>query len=90
MFDERYLTTNTLCVERILAIRNVGVQVNTIYLSGRSISHFVERSRICDIIIHEAITIWQVKFYMAIIVAKQDRMMVVFEVRNVISCMLDT
>ncbi|KAG2180066.1 hypothetical protein INT43_003853 [Umbelopsis isabellina] len=74
-----WIKLNTVKEERILAIRNVGVQVKTIYLSGRSISHFVERSRICDIIIHEAITIWQVKFYMAIIVVKQDRMKVVFE-----------
>lgn len=70
--------------ESILAIRNVGVQVKTTYLSGRSVSHFIERSRICDIIIHEAITMWQVKFYMAIIVARQDRMIVVFEVCTVL------
>lgn len=67
--------------ESILAVRNVGVQVKTTYLSGRSVSFFIERSRICDIIIHEAITMWQVKFYMAIITAKQDKTTVVFEVK---------
>jgi GPI-GlcNAc transferase complex, PIG-H component len=71
----------SIFAESILAVRNVGVQVKTTYLSGRSVSHFIERSRICDIIIHEAITMWQVKFYMAIITAKQDKMTVVFEVR---------
>jgi len=74
-----WIKFTTVKEESILAIRNVGVQVKTTYLSGRSVSHFIERSRICDIIIHEAITMWQVKFYMAIIVARQDRMIVVFE-----------
>ncbi|KAH8556946.1 GPI-GlcNAc transferase complex, PIG-H component-domain-containing protein [Umbelopsis sp. PMI_123] len=74
-----WIKLSTIKEESILAVRNVGVQVKTTYLSGRSRSHFIERSRICDIIIHEAITMWQVKFYMAIITAKQDKMTVVFE-----------
>ncbi|KAI8581259.1 hypothetical protein K450DRAFT_233897 [Umbelopsis ramanniana AG] len=74
-----WIKFNTVKEESILAVRNVGVQVKTTYLSGRSVSQFIERSRVCDIIIHEAITMWQVKFYMAIITAKQDKMTVVFE-----------
>ena len=49
-------------------------------MDGRCISHFIDHSRIADIIINEGITMLQVKFYMAIIVEGQDRMVIVFEV----------
>jgi hypothetical protein len=65
--------------ERILCVRNVGVQVKTRYLTGRLRSQFIDCSKISDIIINEGINMLQVKFYLAIIVEGQDRMVVVFE-----------
>ncbi|KAG0258541.1 hypothetical protein DFQ27_004601 [Actinomortierella ambigua] len=65
--------------ETILVIRDVGVQVKTVYLGGRSVSRFIDRSRIADIIINEAITMMHIRVYMAIIVEGEDRMVVVFQ-----------
>lgn len=68
------------CIESILSMRDVGIQVRTTYYSGRSVSRFIDRRKIEDIIINEGITMWQIKSYMAILVKDQDRMVVVFEV----------
>ncbi|RIB27112.1 GPI-GlcNAc transferase complex, PIG-H component-domain-containing protein, partial [Gigaspora rosea] len=65
--------------ESILSIRDIGIQVETVYINGRTVSRFIERSKISDIIINEGITMLQVKFYMAIIVEGQDKMVVVFQ-----------
>lgn len=75
-----WLKLNIVKEESILSIRDVGIQVKTIYMNGRSVSKFIDKSKISDIIINEGITMLQVKFYMAIIVDGQDRMVVVFEV----------
>ncbi|KAF9430249.1 hypothetical protein BGZ76_000904 [Entomortierella beljakovae] len=66
-------------VETILVIRDVGVQVKTVYLGGRSSSRFIDRSKITDIIINEAITMMHIRVYMAIIVEGEDKMVVVFQ-----------
>ncbi|KAF9356317.1 hypothetical protein BGX26_005422 [Mortierella sp. AD094] len=65
--------------ETILVIRDVGVQVKTVYLGGRSSSRFIDRSKISDIIINEAITMLHIRVYMAIIVDGEDKMVVVFQ-----------
>ncbi|KAG0344129.1 hypothetical protein BG004_004716 [Podila humilis] len=67
--------------ETILMIRDVGIQVKTVYLGGRSVSRFIDRSKIQDIIINEAITMMHIRVYMAIIVEGQDKMVVVFQTR---------
>ncbi|KAF9394651.1 hypothetical protein CPC16_010753 [Podila verticillata] len=67
--------------ETILVIRDVGIQVKTVYLGGRSVSRFIDRSKIQDIIINEAITMMHIRVYMAIIVEGQDKMVVVFQTR---------
>ncbi|KAI1302175.1 hypothetical protein EDD11_005640 [Mortierella claussenii] len=65
--------------ETILVIRDVGVQVKTVYLGGRSSCRFIDRSKISDIIINEAITMMHIRVYMAIIVEGEDKMVVVFQ-----------
>ncbi|CAG8614134.1 12986_t:CDS:2 [Gigaspora rosea] len=70
---------NIVKQESILSIRDIGIQVETVYINGRTVSRFIERSKISDIIINEGITMLQVKFYMAIIVEGQDKMVVVFQ-----------
>ena len=75
-------------IETILVIRDVGVQVKTVYLGGRSVSRFIDRSKITDIIINEAITMFHIRVYMAIIVEGEDKMVVVFQVCSPSSCSL--
>ncbi|KAI8970008.1 GPI-GlcNAc transferase complex, PIG-H component-domain-containing protein [Mycotypha africana] len=65
--------------ESILAIKDVGIQVRTIYWGGSSVSRFISKNRIEDIIINEGISFWQIKSYMAILVNDEDKMIVVFE-----------
>jgi len=76
------LNSQTFPLETILVIRDVGVQVKTVYLGGRSSSRFIDRSKISDIIINEAITMMHIRVYMAIIVEGEDRMVVVFQVSS--------
>ncbi|CAO3621037.1 unnamed protein product [Mucor hiemalis] len=65
--------------ESILAIRDVGIQIKTSYWGGASVSRFINRNKIQDIIINEAISFWQIKSYMAILVKDEDKMVVAFE-----------
>lgn len=58
----------------------MGIQVKTVYWGGSSVSRFINRLTIEDIIINEAISFWQIKSYMAILVKDEDKMVVVFEV----------
>lgn len=67
-------------IESILAIRDVGIQVKTTYWGGSSVSRFINRNKIDDVIINEGISFWQIKSYMAILVKDEDKMVVVFEV----------
>ena len=68
------------CTESILAMKEIGIQVRTVYWGGKSVSKFIDQHKIDDIIINEGITMWQIKSYMAILVKNQDHMVVVFEV----------
>ncbi|RHZ47079.1 hypothetical protein Glove_593g32 [Diversispora epigaea] len=70
---------NIVKSESILLIRDVGVQVKTVYLNGRIVSKFIDKDKISNIVINEGITILQVKFYMVILVEEADRMVVVFQ-----------
>ncbi|CAJ0757101.1 19941_t:CDS:2 [Entrophospora sp. SA101] len=63
----------------ILVVKDVGIQVKTVYMDGRCVSKFIDISKISNIIINEGITMLQVKFYLALVVENQDRMVVVFE-----------
>ncbi|KAI8642653.1 GPI-GlcNAc transferase complex, PIG-H component-domain-containing protein [Parasitella parasitica] len=65
--------------ESILSIRDVGIQVKTTYWGGSSVSRFINRDKIDDVIINEGINFWQIKSYMAILVKNEDKMVVVFE-----------
>lgn len=67
-------------IESVLAIRDVGIQVKTVYWGGSSVSRFINRLKIDDIIINEGISFWQIKSYMAILVKDEDKMVVIFEV----------
>ncbi|OZJ06195.1 hypothetical protein BZG36_00979 [Bifiguratus adelaidae] len=65
--------------ESILAIREVGVQVKTTYVSGQSKIRFIDKSKLVNIVIHEGITMWQLKSYLTILVRDEHRTTVVFE-----------
>ncbi|KAI9470050.1 MAG: GPI-GlcNAc transferase complex, PIG-H component-domain-containing protein [Benjaminiella poitrasii] len=65
--------------ESILAIQDVGIQVKTTYWGGSTVSRFINRPKIEDVIINEGISFWQIKSYMAILVKGENKMIVVFE-----------
>lgn len=60
----------------------MGIQVKTVYWGGSSVSRFINRLTIEDIIINEAISFWQIKSYIAILVKDEEKMVVVFEVKK--------
>ncbi|KAF1799451.1 GPI-GlcNAc transferase complex, PIG-H component-domain-containing protein [Mucor lusitanicus] len=74
-----FLKRKSVRQESILAIRDVGIQVKTTYWGGSSVSRFINRNKIDDVIINEGISFWQIKSYMAILVKDEDKMVVVFE-----------
>jgi hypothetical protein len=53
-----------------------------VYWGGSSVSRFINRLKIDDIIINEGISFWQIKSYMAILVKDEDKMVVIFEVKK--------
>lgn len=56
--------------------------MKTVYWGGSSVSRFINRLTIEDIIINEAISFWQIKSYIAILVKDEEKMVVVFEVKK--------
>ncbi|KAI7905588.1 GPI-GlcNAc transferase complex, PIG-H component-domain-containing protein [Cokeromyces recurvatus] len=74
-----FLKKKTVRKESILAIRDVGIQVKTTYWGGSSVSRFINRQKVEDVIINEGISFWQIKSYMAILVKGENKMIVVFE-----------
>eukprot|EP00842_Homolaphlyctis_polyrhiza_P001097 jgi/Hompol1/1989/HPOL_002110-RA len=64
----------------MLVFRDVGVQLCTRRLSGVNSCRFIPLSQISGIIIHEGITMFQVKFYLAIIVKGEDRLAIAFQI----------
>uniref|UniRef100_A0A6B2LLF0 Phosphatidylinositol N-acetylglucosaminyltransferase subunit H conserved domain-containing protein n=1 Tax=Arcella intermedia TaxID=1963864 RepID=A0A6B2LLF0_9EUKA len=76
--------------ESLLVIRDLGVQINTKYYSGGGTSEFIDRKKIKSIIINEGITMGDIIFYMAIIVRKKEKMVIVFKtLRPRIDTLLD-
>lgn len=65
-----------------MVIQDVGLQLNTAYVSGRVESRFIDKSKILDVVIHEGISLWQVVFYMAVLLddSERDSMVVIFRV----------
>ena len=69
-----------MIAETLLAVRDLGVQINTHYANGKVSSRFISRAKIADVIINEAITMQKVVVYLAIVVLDEDRTVVVFRV----------
>ncbi|KAF7724995.1 hypothetical protein EC973_000488 [Apophysomyces ossiformis] len=63
----------------ILVMHGIGIQVKTTYWGGSSVSRFINRLKIEDVVINEGISLWQIKYYMAILVKDQSNVIVVFE-----------
>eukprot|EP01126_Amoeba_proteus_P042054 TRINITY_DN4557_c0_g1_i1.p1 TRINITY_DN4557_c0_g1~~TRINITY_DN4557_c0_g1_i1.p1 ORF type:complete len:114 (-),score=10.68 TRINITY_DN4557_c0_g1_i1:182-523(-) len=65
--------------ESLLVIRQLGIQLNTKYYSGREDSQFIDNSKIKHVIINEGITCGDIIFYMAFIVKNKKKMVVAFK-----------
>jgi hypothetical protein len=76
VFDSSFLSLHT---ESILAIRDIGVQVKTVYANGRERSRFIEQSKLADVLINEGIFLQKFVYYMMLMVKDQHRTVVVFE-----------
>ncbi|KAI9595469.1 GPI-GlcNAc transferase complex, PIG-H component-domain-containing protein [Syncephalis fuscata] len=70
---------NTIREESLLVVRDFGLQVKTTYVGGRNVTRMIDIACVKDIVINEGITMFQVKFYLAILVDKQDKMVIIFE-----------
>jgi hypothetical protein len=76
--------------ESVLAIRDIGVQVKTIYANGAEKSQFIEQSKLADILIHEGISFQVILYYMTLLVKNEKKTVVVFEhTLPRLSCILD-
>ena len=62
-----------------MAIRDIGVQVKTVYANGRERSQFIEQSKLADILINEGISIHRILYYMLLVVKDEKKTVVVFE-----------
>lgn len=84
LFPSLVLTTfrlrfGTVRSESLIAIEEVGVQLNTTYFNGRVDSKFVDKSKIEQIVMNEGITLCRVVFYVAFIMKNEDKMTLAFE-----------
>jgi len=65
--------------ESLLVIRDLGVQVQTVYCTGVTEQRFIDRAHIADVVINEGIRMQQVVYYLTVILHGQTTMQVVFE-----------
>ncbi|KAJ1963102.1 hypothetical protein IWQ62_003322 [Dispira parvispora] len=68
----------TVRQESFLVIRDIGVQLGTVNALGQHTVRFIAKEDIQDIIINEAITMLEIKTYLAILVKQGTPMVVVF------------
>jgi hypothetical protein len=61
-------------------VRELGVQLQTKYFSGKERHVFIDKKRIKSIIINEGIASFSVIFYMAFVVDRNDKMILAFPV----------
>jgi len=64
--------------ESLIVIRDLGVQLETKYRSGKQTHLFIDKRRIKSIIINEGIKSYNFIFYMAFIVEGNNRMILAF------------
>ncbi|KAJ3346814.1 Protein kintoun [Entophlyctis luteolus] len=78
---EFVLTANLLMIfeESLLIIRDLGIQTRTTNMWGISKTRFIPTTKVLEVIINEAVTKYQIKYYMALIVEGEREMVVVFE-----------
>jgi len=53
--------------ESLLIVKNVGIEITTVFASGRKATKFIAWERISGTVINEVITMQQVLFYLAIL-----------------------
>jgi hypothetical protein len=53
-------------------MKDVGLQLETRYAGGATSSRFIESSTILNVIINEGLTLWQVRYYLAVLVRQPD------------------
>lgn len=69
-------------LESLTIIRELGVQIQTKYYSGKQTQLFIDKKRIKSVIINEGIKSFSVLFYMAFVVDKNKKMILAFQVNN--------
>lgn len=68
-----------LIIEKVLAIKGTGIQIDTLFKSGKTQTLFINLERIEGVIINEGITCGRIICYMAIIVDGMDELITFFE-----------
>ncbi|KAL0075563.1 hypothetical protein J3Q64DRAFT_1853225 [Phycomyces blakesleeanus] len=74
----------TIHHESLLVMRDIGIQVKTVYWGGSVVSKFISRRDIEDVVINEGINFWQIKSYIAILVKDQEKMNLLPSLRPVL------
>jgi len=58
--------------EALLVVSSVGVQLTTTFASGRCVSKFYDSSSVSGVVINEAVTMYRVIHYMALLLSLKD------------------
>ncbi|KAI9324288.1 GPI-GlcNAc transferase complex, PIG-H component-domain-containing protein [Zopfochytrium polystomum] len=73
-----YIKLNAVTEESLLVIKDLGIQVKTCYASGFSRTEFIPIRDVVNLVINEAVTLFQVRFYLAVVAARRTELVVVF------------
>ena len=77
-----YIISKRLLFEHIYLIKEFGVSIEKHYLSGSIQKTFIPRYKLRDVIINEALTPYNVKVYLALLVQGASELTVLFESFN--------
>ena len=63
-----------------MILQGMGIQMTTTFMSGRNSTRFIPFTEISHLIMNEGITMFKVKYYLAMVLKNQDDMVVLFPV----------
>ena len=69
---------STVLEESVTVVRDLGVHLETRFVSGSLESRFLDMQKIQDVVLNEGISMHRIVFYLAFLVKGHDKMVVVF------------
>ena len=73
-----YLFSGKLYLENIYLVKEFGITIEKHFFNGSIQKNFIPRYKVREVIINEALTLWDVKVYLALLVQGENELIMLF------------